>query len=53
MLKDTKGAIRSHKSKDRQYNEQVKDRQYNEQVKDRQYNEQVKKDKRTDNTMNK
>ena len=42
MFKDTKGAIRSHKSKDRQYNEQVKDRQYNEQVKDRQYNEQVK-----------
>jgi hypothetical protein len=24
MCKDTKGAIRSHKSKDRQYNEQVK-----------------------------
>jgi hypothetical protein len=38
MFEDTKGVIRTRKSKDRQYNDRQKKRQ-----KDRQYNDQQKK----------
>ena len=55
MFEDTKGIIRSHNWKDRQYNGQKKkDRQYNGQKKkDRQYNGQKKKDKQTNNDLQK
>ena len=54
-LEDTKGVIRSSKSKDRQYNDQkceeTKEVIRSSKSKDRQYNDQKKKDKRTNNDL--